>query len=803
MKVGEAMNLKKYMFILGFSVCVFTACNKDTPTSTTTIDMERAEAMAQNLKQAIAEQESVNENENDHLDVFDLSGTWLMVGGEVEGDAWNAIPGNFEILVFTPGLNPIDNTETLFVDLESRDIQGFLNKSFYQLMIEPIDQPIYEGCGNEEWSVRIGDESEIDSNGNLINEEYYVTLLDENTLLKQHFFTIDGGPGVSYQTFKRIFPVDGIVGCEIREDDIPHEWVLDTYIDENGNPIPLPKELTNFTINLSGTCSWSDLQRNIDFEYPIIHWFGKGGTVLFMTEDGSYAWFAGALGERLSDDTNDSDYTLRLYHDGGWLNLKEKETPAIPILDAMITTLSREEHLGDQLICSAIRDSIRLSDEDAEQYPALANALESLTGDSIENMESSMIQMKDLYNETDPNIPISFADEEMLFIQRSDSRIFSIRNEFYSYSGGAHPMYGAFGYNFDTQTGKMLELTDVVTDFHKILDLAEQKLYDIYDKEMFYNDVEDIFENLTPQDLNWTMGYQGITFHFIPYTLGPYAAGMQEVTIWFNEAPELFVEKYSQVPAEGYAVSIPLGREYEFDKSVSDGWADLICISAESSNGYAFDKLSISLNESLYEDTEICLTEASAYLVCSGEAGKSNYYLYIYGALEDGHKIYIYDLNQNSVQRCALEENVFFQGDWFTDVEEFEVYYEPVLTDPTAFTMHSKMSAMGLFLGEKVYSVDPNSGVMQSEKNSYTIPDYTWPITSKVPLELEYLADGEIVEFPAGSIFFYKRTDGSSYVDVLSDGGTEYRIEVDTTSDYTRINGMSVEECFDGVTNIW
>ena len=92
---------------------------------------------------------------------------------------------------------------------------------------------------------------------------------------------------------------------------------------------------------------------------------------------------------------------------------------------------------------------------------------------------------------------------------------------------------------------------------------------------------------------------------------------------------------------------------------------------------------------------------------------------------------------------------------------------------------------------------------MQSKKNSYTIPDYTWPTTSKVPLELEGLADGETVEFPAGSIFFYKRTDGTSYVDVCSDGGMEYRIEIDTTNDYTRINGMSVEECFDGVTNIW
>ena len=99
--------------------------------------------------------------------------------------------------------------------------------------------------------------------------------------------------------------------------------------------------------------------------------------------------------------------------------------------------------------------------------------------------------------------------------------------------------------------------------------------------------------------------------------------------------------------------------------------------------------------------------------------------------------------------------------------------------------------------------MDPETGVMQGKKTSYSIPEYTWPITSKVPLALESLADGETVDFPAGSIFYYKRTDGITYVDVCSEGDTEYRIQVDTTGSYTTVDGMSVEECFDGVTKIW
>ena len=63
--------------------------------------------------------------------------------------------------------------------------------------------------------------------------------------------------------------------------------------------------------------------------------------------------------------------------------------------------------------------------------------------------------------------------------------------------------------------------------------------------------------------------------------------------------------------------------------------------------------------------------------------------------------------------------------------------------------------------------------------------------------------DGETVDFPAGSIFHYKRTDDVSYVDVYSEDGDEYRIKIDTTGDDTTVNGMSVEESFDGVTKIW
>ncbi|MBR5268187.1 MAG: hypothetical protein IKU20_08345, partial [Lachnospiraceae bacterium] len=486
---------------------MLTACGKESSSIDAEIDKSKAEAVAQNLQQAMVEKTSVAVSETSaatvettevvketllieeySLDIDDLPGTWLMVGGEIEGDIWEAIPGNFEVLVFTTGMDPKGEKETIYAGTEARDYQGFLSVSYDQEMIERLDEPVYEGCGNEEWSIRIGEESEKDEDGYPKYEETYATLLDENTLLRQRYFTIDGAPCVSYQTFKRVFPGQDVEYLNV--EDLYKEWELESYVDENGNELPLPSALADLSVDLDGEISWTDTDRSIDFVYSSDWRSGKGGSFLTLSEE-HQAWFAGAVA-RIETDSEEIAQ-MRLYHKGGWLCLKEKEHSEIPVLDVLKTTLSREEHNDYQLICSAIRDSVRLGDDDAKQYPELTKALEALTQQKIEHMEASAKQMKDLFGEGDPDYESYFADEELLFVQRADSRVFSVREEFYSYSGGIHPMFGAVGYNYDTQTGKKLELTDVVTDFEQMMDLVQKKLFESYDKEMFYPDVDAYF----------------------------------------------------------------------------------------------------------------------------------------------------------------------------------------------------------------------------------------------------------------------------------------------------------------------
>lgn len=57
---------------------------------------------------------------------------------------------------------------------------------------------MYEECGNESWSVELKPQSLYEG-----DDAYYVTLLDVNTLLLQHFYTMDGIRFVNYETYIR------------------------------------------------------------------------------------------------------------------------------------------------------------------------------------------------------------------------------------------------------------------------------------------------------------------------------------------------------------------------------------------------------------------------------------------------------------------------------------------------------------------------------------------------------------------------------------------------------------------------
>jgi hypothetical protein len=226
----------------------------------------------------------------------ELMGVWLQTGSEVEGDVDETLPDRLISLVFRTDWE--GDGKSLLASSETGDYSGFTSgNQYYDRALTLLDEPIYEGCGNDVWSVRIGEESPLNQHGYPSGTDYYATLLDQNTLLLQQYYSFDNGeiPGVSYQTFKRFLP------------EAPYEleasllnggdYQLVGYIDENGVRHEKHPDYSDFRLHLNPNSSYRFVATPHEAEEISgggSYWaFGTGGTLLLRSHDDE-SCFAGA-----------------------------------------------------------------------------------------------------------------------------------------------------------------------------------------------------------------------------------------------------------------------------------------------------------------------------------------------------------------------------------------------------------------------------------------------------------------------------------------------------------------------------
>lgn len=116
-----------------------------------------------------------------------LNGEWTLLSTEVEGEVLSK-----EESGLSSEINISDNNARYFLSTEY-ETKGF------EADFEFLEEPLYYACTNDIWCIKFnmtdGDFGE--------DEEFYATLIDEDTLLLRHLFPFDGSQGVSHQTYTR------------------------------------------------------------------------------------------------------------------------------------------------------------------------------------------------------------------------------------------------------------------------------------------------------------------------------------------------------------------------------------------------------------------------------------------------------------------------------------------------------------------------------------------------------------------------------------------------------------------------
>lgn len=461
------------------------------------------------------------------------------------------------------------------------------------------------------------------------------------------------------------------------------------------------------------------------------------------------------------------------------------------------------EEWGDvSVVCSSKRDVLKIIGEELETYPRLNNALETIGAEAAEQMSLFMADNTEYAMEEEENEYFNgYKDDSKMYVQRADDVIVSVKENAYQYTGGAHPMYAMSGLNIDPVTGEQLFITDVVTDFSKLVNVLNDKLIEKYGEETFYSVPEELLCEYTPEQFSWTMGYQGITFYFSPYELAPYAAGTQVVTLWFNEAEEWIDKKYMAAPVGGYVAELPMNEEVHVDLNVEDSKEDVLTIGRNFVEEEVF-QLSVSINDETYCSEEtFYYGEMDVSLACIPYGEKDRFYLYVKFTIETTD-LYIYELTKDGIKFQGSLENVRMPGvvlEQWDAYNQTQAYMEQILTNPSEFTMISRMYLMGFMDGTKTYSADSEDGIPKSSADYYELPEDFAVLTSKRALEVEILPEKKIETVKEDTEFVYLRTDNKTYIDFRMDDGRECRVHFEEDSWGKTINGNLPEECFEGI----
>ena len=306
----------------------------------------------------------------------------------------------------------------------------------------------------------------------------------------------------------------------------------------------------------------------------------------------------------------------------------EKEiTEEITVLSLNKEYISHYEWYEDHpkmLVRSEYTD-VTLDKSMEKKYPLLAKAL----------TETSVMRKRAMEEEKDNFIVTAteeFLNDSEAFstyistldvqVRRTDSVAVSILEDYNSETDRAFNCL-----NYDTESGKLLALSDVVTDVSTIPEIVEKVIMTRIGEEESFGEtaIPDYFKNTPEDDITWVLDYNGVTFYFNAGAIAPTNFGVQTVTVPFEEYPDLFIEKYAAVP-DAYIVSLPVSSSFYTDITGNNRAEEIIVLGDCDTEGRFYNTLGVYYEGSFY-DEEWFAYELDPYYVKTADG---NSYIYVF-----------------------------------------------------------------------------------------------------------------------------------------------------------------------------
>lgn len=387
-----------------------------------------------------------------------------------------------------------------------------------------------------------------------------------------------------------------------------------------------------------------------------------------------------------------------------------------------------------------------------------------------------------------------YSNEVTASVTRSDSVAFSILNTNYSFAGGAHPYTGYTTYNYDSATGKELNLKDVLNDpesFPKQFITELEKQYSYFKDSYLVDDPEQTISDMLDGkkdsgEIQWTFGSDGITVFVSPYDLAPYAVGPAFVHMTYNDYPDLVKAEYQGYP-DNYGIAVTPDEAVTL--TWDDGTVKTLTISQmpDQDNTY-YNYLSIKLDNSTYQDPEDLYYSYDLYIV----KNDGKYYLYADGLSDsDWHILMVYDLNGSKISKDVADDGL----------------YGNAPADPSGFMTMNRTDLLSTYSVMHMCHVGKD-GLPESDEDMYwadfsNYTDFRLTALREIKAEVRESGDGDFSEgvIRKGTKLVPYQTDGQDTVILKDDKDKQYKVTVSYDDDGWRqfVDGEYIEDIFDGV----
>ena len=272
---------------------------------------------------------------------------------------------------------------------------------------------------------------------------------------------------------------------------------------------------------------------------------------------------------------------------------------------------------------------VLLHNDDYEKYPEIKETLEQFANMQKRSMDDEFEFMQEFISEDQENIELVEVDTQL---KRGDEKIVSlIEYRIQDTSMVSNTRY-ASGYNYDTKTGQLLSIYDVVDKMDDFANKVHESLFahgwvgELYSEDEVIN----YFVNTPSFDVSFSVDYQGVSVYFDPGVIAEAEYGLLIARVPFKGNEDIFKAKYID---EVYQEVIKFGAYQplyvNLDKENDLEQLDLFAVYERDDKNYVYYDIA-SENDAIHEN--VFANEIYPYYVRIND----QHYVHVLCKMDDG-----------------------------------------------------------------------------------------------------------------------------------------------------------------------